>query len=139
MANKVRDIMSSDLATIPPQASLSDAAKVMRDRDIGDVIITDGDRIKGMVTDRDIVVRCVAAGKDLAHERVADACSSELATIGPDAEQEEAVRLMRDKHVRRLPVVENDRVVGIVSIGDLARQRDPHSALADISGARPNK
>ncbi|RCV48348.1 CBS domain-containing protein [Marinitenerispora sediminis] len=139
MANKVRDIMSSDLATIPPQASLYDAARIMRDRDIGDVIVTEGETPKGVVTDRDIVVRCVAAGKDLEQERVADVCSPQLTTVSPDADQEEAVRLMRDKHVRRLPVVENDRVVGVISIGDLARQRDPRSALADISGARPNK
>ncbi|MDA8369775.1 MAG: CBS domain-containing protein [Nocardiopsaceae bacterium] len=138
MADKVRDVMTAPPYTVSPRATLREAATIMRDKDIGDVIVTEGDTIVGVITDRDIAVRCVADGADCNTETVEGACSGRLAIIGPDADIDDAVQMMRENTVRRLPVVENDRLVGVLSIGDLALERDPRSALADISAAAPN-
>jgi CBS domain-containing protein len=110
----------------------------MRDRDIGDVLVVDDGSIRGIVTDRDIVVRCVADGADLENAKVGDVCSADLTTVTADATVEEAARIMRDSALRRLPVVDRGAPVGIVTLGDLAVQADPHSALGGISAARPN-
>jgi CBS domain-containing protein len=115
-----------------------DAARVMRDSDIGDVIVIEGGSVCGIVTDRDIVVRGIASGKDPATTRLGEICSKDVTTMSSDTPVEEAVRLMRDRAIRRLPVVDGDRPVGVVSLGDLAVERDPSSALADISEAPPN-
>ena len=110
----------------------------MRDEDLGAVLVTDGDRLRGMVTDRDIVVRSVSRGGDPERITVAGACSDELVTVGPDEDLAQAVELMREHSVRRIPVVDHGHPVGILSLGDLAMERDPESALGDISAARPN-
>ena len=110
----------------------------MRDQAIGDVIVLKDGAICGIVTDRDITVRAVAEGRDPKSTPVGDICTEGLATVTPDASVAEAVELMRSKAVRRLPVVEGGKPIGIVSIGDLAVERDPKSALADISSADPN-
>jgi CBS domain-containing protein len=110
----------------------------MRDRDIGDILVMEGDRLQGIVTDRDIVVRCVADGKDLSSATLADAVSSDLVTVTPDTEITAAAQLMADRAIRRLPVVEDGRPVGVVSLGDLAVQRDPNSTLGGISAASPS-
>jgi CBS domain-containing protein len=136
MANTIRDVMSTDPAVCPATASIEQAAQLMRDRDIGDVLVTDNDRLCGLVTDRDIVVRAVAAGATSA--RLSDICSSEVVTVAPDDPIAKAVKIMRDRAIRRLPVVENGSPVGFVSIGDLAIESDGESALADISAASPN-
>ncbi|MDQ1381500.1 MAG: hypothetical protein QOJ71_2219 [Actinomycetota bacterium] len=138
MARTVREVMTSDIVTCDASTSLVDAARLMRDRDVGDVLVTDHNQLRGIVTDRDIVVRCVAEGVDVNQATIAGAMSSDIATVGPDTDVEEAARLMRRYSVRRLPVVENGAPVGIVSIGDLAIEEDPNSALADISSAPPN-
>jgi CBS domain-containing protein len=110
----------------------------MRDQNIGDVLVTEGDRLRGIVTDRDIVVRCVTEGGDISQTRLINACSAELAFAGPDMSVDEAAELMGKKAVRRLPVVDNGRAVGIVSIGDLAVERAPTSVLGQISADAPN-
>ena len=111
----------------------------MRQHDTGVIIVTDGGRVAGIVTDRDITIRVVAEDKP-STTQISEAYSTgELATIGPDTSIDQAVQLMRSKAVRRLPVVENDQAVGIVSIGDLAMERDDDSALADISAATGNQ
>ena len=92
----------------------------------------------GIVTDRDIVVRTVAETQDPTITTLADICSHRLLTVTPTDSVEEAVRLMRTHAIRRLPVVEGGQAVGIVSLGDLAVERDPGSALGKISGAPPN-
>ncbi|MGI5122531.1 CBS domain-containing protein [Marinactinospora thermotolerans] len=130
--------MARNVHTVPPQMSIHDAAALMRDENIGDVVVAEDDRLLGVVTDRDIVVRAVAEGRDVDNEHVDSVCSSELTVISPDDDLQEAARLMRERGVRRIPVVENDRVTGMVSIGDLAIEVDPGSALADISAKRPN-
>jgi CBS domain-containing protein len=139
MAQSIRDVMTPDPVTVRATSSLQDAAGAMRDANIGDVIVLQDDQICGILTDRDIVVRAVAEGREPATTKVADICSQELTTVSPTDEVEEAVRLMREKAIRRLPVVEGGKPVGIVSIGDLAVERDPHSALGRISAAPPNR
>jgi len=110
----------------------------MRERDIGDVIVLEDDRVVGILTDRDIVVRAVAEGRTPTETRVGDIGSRDPETLRPDDTVEDAVRIMREKAVRRIPVVENGRPIGIVSIGDLAVETDTDSALADISVAEPD-
>ncbi|GHH91819.1 CBS domain-containing protein [Streptomyces capillispiralis] len=138
MTQHVRDIMTGAPVTVGPQTSVAEVARVMRDRDLGAVLVTDGDRLRGMVTDRDLVVRSLATGGDPEETTVAGACSEDLVTVGPDDDLDRAVRLMREHAVRRVPVVEDGRPVGVVSLGDVAMERDPESALGDISVARPH-
>ena len=138
MTQAVRDVMTADIVRCESSATIRDVAKLMRDRDIGDVVITDNGRLRGIVTDRDIVVRCIADGADPKSAKAADVCSSDLTTGRPDMTIDEAASLMRDHAIRRLPIVDNGDVVGIVSLGDLAVEREPRSALGEISAARPN-
>lgn len=131
----VRDVMTANPVTLPANATLADAARVMRDADVGPVVVLyDDGSLCGIVTDRDLVVRGLAEGL-LPHSMIEDVCSTEVTTVGPDEDAKVAVQLMRDKAIRRLPVVEEGRVVGIVSLGDLAVNRDPESVLAAISAA----
>jgi CBS domain-containing protein len=138
MTQYVRDVMTGDPVTVEPLTSVTAVARLMRDRDLGAVLVTEGDRLRGLVTDRDLVVRSVAEGGDPEQTTVAGACSDDVVTVRSDEELDHAVRLMREHAVRRLPVVDDGRPVGIVSLGDLAMERDPESALGDISVARPN-
>jgi CBS domain-containing protein len=111
----------------------------MRDTGIGDVIVTDDGRPLGILTDRDIAVWVVAGEKD-GSAPLSDVCSGEdLATVTPDTPVDDAARLMRQKAVRRLPVLDGDRMVGVVSLGDLAIEQDERSALADINAAETNR
>jgi CBS domain-containing protein len=134
----VQDVMTRDPITLPPSTSLVDAAKTMRDMGIGVVVVADGDGLIGIVTDRDIVVRGLADDCDPHTTTLMDISSRELTTVSPDEPIETAVRLIREHAIRRLPVVSRGRVVGIVTLGDLALERDPNSALADVSAAPPN-
>lgn len=124
--------------TLPSDAS-ADAARRMRDDDIGDVIVADVDNLLGIVTDRDLVQRVLAEGADPWQTRLAEVFSGELVSVGPNTAVDEAARLMRENAVRRLPVVEDGNLVGVVSIGDLAMEQDERSALADISAAEPTR
>lgn len=139
MAITVREVMTGDPVGLAKTATLAEAARRMRDEDIGDVFVMDDDRICGVVTDRDLVVRGIAAGKDAERTPIDEVCTREIVAVGPDQRIEEAVALMSDHAVRRLPVVEDGRAVGVVTIGDLAIERDPRSALADISAAPPSQ
>ena len=138
MAPTVRDVMTPNPVTLPGEAPVVEAAKKMRDENIGDVIVLDGDSICGVVTDRDIVVRVLAEEREPAGTKLGEICSRELATVSPDDDLTQAGDLMRERTVRRVPVVEDGRPVGIVSMGDLALERDPDSALGEISAAAPN-
>ena len=135
----VRDIMTPEPRSLTPECSAMDAAQLMRDNGIGDVVVVEDDRLVGIVTDRDIVVRVLAERSDPSAVRLGEICSRDLTTIAPDASVGQAVRLIREKSIRRLPVVEGGgHVVGIVSIGDIAVARDRKSALGAISAASPN-
>jgi CBS domain-containing protein len=138
----VREVMSTDIETCPKDASAVDAARIMRDRDIGAVLVTDGEQLVGIATDRDITVRVVADGMDPSSTPIEAATTLSLVTISPDTSIEEAAETMRREAVRRLPVVDGGRPVGIVSLGDLARDDeaadDAGIALSDISEAPPD-
>jgi CBS domain-containing protein len=139
MPQSIREVMTPNPVTIPADMSAADAARLMRDRDIGDVLVMEQDRLMGIITDRDIVVRAVATGQNPANVTVGDICSKELHTVEHTATVEEVIELMREKAVRRVPVMDGVCPVGIVSIGDLAIERDRESALGDINAALPNQ
>jgi len=134
----VRDVMTPDPITLPSDASAVDAARAMRDSDIGAVIVLDGDNACGIVTDRDITIRAVAEGEDLGSVKLGSICSKNPTTITPDASIDEALQVMRREDIRRLPVVEGNLPVGIVSLGDVSVERNAGDALADISSAPAN-
>jgi CBS domain-containing protein len=138
MAETVRELMTSDPTTFEKSSTIADAARAMRDGDFGAVIVTDGGSVRGIVTDRDIVVRAIADGRDPDSTQLDEVLSEELETLSPDDSIDDAVAKVRAADVRRLPVVEDGRAVGIVSLGDLAVERDADSALAEISAAAPN-
>jgi CBS domain-containing protein len=139
MAQSLRDIMTQKPLTCQTSDTITAAARTMRDGNIGDVVVLENDQIRGILTDRDIVVRALAEGLDPSRTTVGEVCSRELTTLSPTDSIAEAVSIMRGKAIRRLPVVENGRPVGIVSLGDLAVERDPESALGGISSAPPNR
>jgi CBS domain-containing protein len=139
MAHQAREIMTKQVQTVRTDASVLEVACIMRDQGIGDVLVTDQDgALCGIVTDRDIVVRAVAAGQPLDKTQIGQICTGDLVYVNPDTSVEEIVRIMREHAIRRVPVVQDQKPVGIVSIGDLAQLKDPDSALADISAAAPN-
>ena len=115
----IRDVMTPNPRTVSPADSIQSAACIMRDEDTGVVPIVDNGRAVGVVTDRDIVVRAVANGGQLSRT-VGEIATNAVVCASPDMSTREAAQLMSDHQVRRLPVVENERLVGIVSIGDLA-------------------
>ncbi|MEJ3742321.1 CBS domain-containing protein [Actinomycetes bacterium KLBMP 9797] len=121
MATHVRDVMTKQVVYLPGETTVDEAAEAMRAADIGDVVVTDGPALSGIVTDRDIVVRAVADRRDPATTTIDSIASHELVMIEQDAGTEEAANLMRERSVRRLLVCDADRqLVGIVSLGDLA-------------------
>lgn len=134
----VRDVMTSEPLTLDAADTLVAAARQMRDADVGDVIVTEGGAVRGIVTDRDITVRAVAEELDPSAATLAQIVTSDLVTVGPDDDVQVAADLMRTYAVRRLPVVDDGQLVGVVSLGDLAVDRDPDSVLADISADEPN-
>lgn len=135
---KARDVMTADPVICKSTDTVRDAAQQMRDRHIGDVIVTHEGEACGIVTDRDIVVKAVAESDDAMTVPLGDICEHELHAVAPDASVEEVIRMMEDKAIRRVPVMEDSEVVGIISIGDLAVHRDSDSALGQISAASPN-
>ncbi|QCX80057.1 Hypoxic response protein 1 [Streptomyces sp. YIM 121038] len=138
MAEYVRQVMTPGVVAVRPDASLVEAAQLMRAQDIGDVVVANGDQVVGVLTDRDITLRAVAEGADPLTVSAQAVCTPNPVVVSPDDEVAAAVGLMRDHAVRRLPVVEDGRPVGMVSLGDLAIEQDPASALADISRAAPD-
>jgi CBS domain-containing protein len=138
MPTKIADVMTKGPATLDVDASALEAAQAMKAGDIGDVVVCDHGKIWGIVTDRDLVVRAMAGGTSPDEVKLRDVCSEQLTTVAPNDSIDDAVQLMREHGLRRLPVVNGEKLVGIVSLGDLAIERDPGSALADISAARAN-
>jgi CBS domain-containing protein len=138
MATKMRDIMSPAPVSMAATEPVLAAARAMKEHGVGTVLIVADGRLTGLVTDRDIAVRVLAENRDPASTRVGDICSTELAVLGPDDDVDQATRLVRERAVRRIPVIEDGTPVGVVSIGDLALEKDPSSALSDVSAAPPN-
>ena len=139
MAQYLRDIMTQKPVTVQATDTVVAAARSMRDGNIGDVVVVDNDQIQGILTDRDIVVRALAEGRDPARTTVGEICSRELTTLSPNDAIGDAEKTMRARAIRRLPVVEGGRPVGIVSLGDLAVEKNPDSTLGGISAAPPNR
>jgi CBS domain-containing protein len=133
---KVKDIMTSNISTVNENANVSEAAQIMKNLNVGSVPVTKGNEPVGMVTDRDITIRNVADGGD-GNSPVNQVMSGNLIYGTPDMSSEDAARLMAEKQVRRLPIVEKGNVVGIVSLGDLAVQTksdmEAGKALSSIS------
>ena len=136
MGKSIRDVMTSDPRTVKSDAPIEEAAKAMKEADAGAVVVQDNGTPCGIVTDRDIAIRAVAEGRD-SSTPVSEIATTDVTTLAADDSIEDAVRIMREKDVRRLPVVEDDKTVGIVSLGDLAQVQDDDSVLADISSAPP--
>ena len=135
---KVRDIMSAAPVCMAPGESVSAAARAMKQHGIGTVLVLTDGRLSGLVTDRDITVRVLAENRDPRTTPIGDICSSELVVLGPGDDLAEAARLVRDRGVRRIPVLQDGIPVGVVSIGDLALEKDPASTLSGVSSAPPN-
>jgi CBS domain-containing protein len=139
MARTVEEIMTTNPRTVNVDDTVLQAAQVMRDNDIGDVIVVEDGQVTGIVTDRDIAVRAAAEGRDLGSTTVGEIATTGVQAIEPDASVDDALRTMREHDIRRIPVAKNGRPVGIVSLGDLAVEREPDSTLADISAAAPDQ
>ena len=137
MAQPISEVMSTDLKTVQKGSPIHEAAKAMRDADTGAIIVTEDGRFAGLVTDRDIVVRALADGKG-PDTPVDEVTSVDIRTITPDQTVDDALAIVREQNVRRVPVVEDGRAVGIISIGDLSEQHDLGSELTDISTAPAN-
>lgn len=133
----MKDVMTHNPTCCDASTPITDVARMMRENDVGDVIVTKDGKICGILTDRDIVVRCVADG-GLDSATAEDICSEHITRLSPDDKLEHAVKLMAKKAIRRLPITDDGEVVGVVSIGDLALAIDPRSALGSISRASPN-
>ena len=138
MDDKVRHVMTPDPITVQVTDPLIAAAKQMRDADVGAVIAVEGSAVRGLVTDRDLTVRGIAEDLDPRTTRIGDLVTHDLVAVSADDDVETAVELMRTHAVRRLPVMDGEQVVGMVSLGDVAVAQDSHSALADISAEEPN-
>lgn len=121
MGTSIKEVMTSDVRACEPNATVADAAKVMAQEDVGPIPIVEGGRLVGIVTDRDIVVRVVAEGRDPNATTVKEIASTELVTVSPGDDLDEALNLLAKRQLRRLPVVEGDRLVGIVAQADIAR------------------
>ncbi|MEL7564548.1 MAG: CBS domain-containing protein [Dehalobacterium sp.] len=134
---KVRDIMTENVEIVTPETSLEDVAKIMTENDIGCVPVCQNQTVLGMITDRDIIIRVIAKGKNPATTRAKDIMSTEIKTVSPDTDAHAAANIMSESQIKRLPVVENGKLTGILALGDLAIE-DIHideagNALSGIS------
>ncbi|HLU23367.1 MAG TPA: CBS domain-containing protein [Bacillaceae bacterium] len=134
---KVADVMTKNVKSCSPQDAVSNAAKIMRDIDCGSVPICEGNKVVGMITDRDIVLNCVADNKDSNAVQCQECMTSDVITCSPDTDLHECSRMMAEHQIRRIPVVENGAMVGICAIGDLAtvdiHVNEAGEALSNIS------
>ena len=122
MGKSVKDAMTSDVKTAAPSQSLTDVARLMKQEDVGSVPVVDGERLIGMLTDRDIVVRGIADGSDPHAVTAGDIASRDIVTVRPDDDLDEALRLMAQHQVRRLPVVDDGHLVGVLAQADVAQE-----------------
>ena len=138
MVESIESMMTRNPVCLSADASLVDAAKAMDEHNIGDVLVLDNGTLCGIVTDRDIAIRAVARGNDPASVRLGEICSRDLVTLNAVAAIEDAMVRMREHAIRRMPVLDRGQPVGIVSLGDLAAERDRGSLLGKISTAPAN-
>ena len=138
MAQSIREVMTADPRTVEASATVADAAREMRAGDVGSVVVVENGGVAGILTDRDIAVRVVAQGLDPDATRVNEVATMRPVTLTVDQSVDDAIRLVREQNVRRIIVLQDGRAAGIVSLGDLAIERDTDSALADIASEPPN-
>ena len=135
MNQSIRDLMSEDVVTVSPEQSIEEAAQLMEQHDIGAIPVVSNGEVQGIITDRDITLRATADGNRNAS--VSECMTSHVTMVEANMDVHEAARLMADQQIRRLPVVENGQLVGMLSIGDLAREDifddEAEEALSDIS------
>ncbi|MGH3278161.1 MAG: CBS domain-containing protein [Trebonia sp.] len=136
-SGKVRDIMTPAPVGVYYSQTIGETARIMRDTQVGAVLVVNDGALSGMVTDRDLVLRGLAEGGG-PDSPVGPLCSGDLIGVAADADLRQAEQLMREHAVRRLPVVNEGQVVGIVSLGDLAATTDTDSPIAAVSRAQPN-
>lgn len=138
---KVKDIMTKNVEFVNPSTTILDAAKIMKQHDVGAVPVCDQGGVVGMITDRDIVVRNIAAGGNPQNTAVRDVMSPNVATASPEMDVNDISHMMAKQQVRRVPVVENNKLIGIVALGDMAVDQksdtEASEALTEIS--RPTK
>lgn len=144
MILKVKDIMTKSVAYINPEASVTEAAQLMQKHNVGSIPVCDKNGVIGLVTDRDIVVRNVAHGTDPHSTPVKNVMTSQVTTVSPEMDAEQVSGIMSKNQIRRIPVVDNNMLVGIVALGDLATDKrfdtEASGALSDISKpARPSQ
>lgn len=142
-SRQIRDFMTTNPKCVTEKDSIRDAAKIMKDQDAGVVPVLDGRKVIGIITDRDIVVRGIAEGKNLENMHVKELMTKSVRSVREDAAVSEVLKLMSSSEVRRVPVVNNsDELVGIVSIGDISINTNQDNgvgkAIESISEARPN-
>ncbi|MEC1548390.1 CBS domain-containing protein [Bacillus rugosus] len=132
---KIRDIMTKNVECCEPTASITELAKKMRDSNVGSIPICENGTLQGIVSDRDIVTRCLAESQMNAN--ASDIMSTDIVSGHPDMSAEEASQLMAEHQIRRLPILENERIAGIVALGDLSVEKDTDQkageALSEIS------
>lgn len=134
---KVKDLMTKDVATLNAEDSVEQAARIMKEHNIGSVPVCDGENVIGIITDRDIALRSVAEGENVKNQKVREVMSSNPVLANPDMDVHDAARIMSERQIRRLPVVDKSNIVGIVSLGDLAVEQqlkdNAEEALSEIS------
>lgn len=134
---KVRDVMTSQVETVTPNCTIEEIARLMKSNDVGSIPVCEGKKVLGMITDRDIVIKVLADGKNLLSVSAKDIMNSDVITVTSDQDVHEAARVMADYQIRRLPVIDQGKIVGIVALGDLAIEKihvnEAGDALSDIS------
>jgi CBS domain-containing protein len=138
MAKIVRDVMTKDPVAMNSDATVAEAAKAMSDYRIGSVVVMNEGNPFGIVTDRDITVRAVATGSDPSTMKLVDICTKSLAAVGPDQSVDDAIKVMKSHDVKRVVVMSDHNLEGIVSLGDLTARGQGEDVQADISRAEPN-
>lgn len=136
MSQTLRDVMTTNVVSVSPQQTVQEAARLMKEHNVGSLPVVENGQLKGIITDRDITVRATAQGKE-DETLVAEVMTSSTVEASPDMDVHQAAQLMAQHQIRRLPVVENNRLVGMVALGDLATreiyQDEAQEALSDIS------
>ena len=117
---KVSEIMTENPVAIDPESTAEDAAKIMKEEDLGTVLVAEDGRLEGIVTDRQITIKVVATGKDPEETRVSEFMTKDPITVSPDTDIEEVSQIIGDNGIRRVPVVQSERLVGIISAADIA-------------------
>lgn len=134
---KAKNIMSKEITTVNPEDSIEKAAQLMKQHDIGSIPVCDKEKVVGIVTDRDIVLKSTAAGQNSSQQKVKDIMSSNPVVGSPEMDVHEVAKIMSDKQIRRLPIIENNNLVGVVALGDISveptLQDNAGKALKDIS------